>query len=347
MTSFPCEYCSATIPVQNKTLKDCPSCGNPCWPAEVKAWVRAGMKINAIKVYRFMTNVGLKEAKDAVEDLQRKGFLYIPEGLNLAAAPAANATPPTPTKTDSPSLEQELLALIKQQGLIQAIKLYRERTGVGLKEAKDAVEALRDGKPFTLHTNAASQPPPPPAEPDVRTRILALVQQGLYIEAIKLYREKTGLGLRESKDAIDAVRAGQPLSLSMISSSQKAASPEPNHDNEVLLAIKQGNKITAVKIYREQTGLGLRESLDAVEAIIRGEKRPPFFGEALAAPQASAAPKPDPNEPFRAELLSVLQNEGFINAIRLYRDKTGVGLKEGKDFIEALEQDPNAPFPLV
>ena len=349
MTSFPCEYCNATIPVQEQPLQHCPSCKNLCWPAEVKAWVRAGMKINAIKTYRFVTRVGLKEAKEAVEELPVMGLLFIPEDPNLAAAPAANATTLPPPKTDSPSLEQELLALIKAQGLINAIKLCRERTGVGLREAKDAVEALRDGKPFTLRANAASQPPQQPAETDVRTRILAFVQQGQYIEAIKLYREKTGLGLRESKDAIDAVRAGQPLSITMISSPQEAApSPEPNHDDEVLLAIKQGNKINAIKIYRTYSGLGLKESLEAVEAISRGEKRPPFFGEAPAAPQAIAAPpKPDPHEAFRAELLSVLQNEGFINAIRVYRDKTGVGLKEGKDFIEALEQDPKAPFPIV
>jgi len=36
----------------------------------------------------------------------------------------------------------EVKELRRSGKLIQAIKLYRERTGVGLKEAKDAVEAL-------------------------------------------------------------------------------------------------------------------------------------------------------------------------------------------------------------
>ena len=39
-------------------------------------------------------------------------------------------------------VEPELLSLLGRGEKIQAIKLYRERTGVGLKEAKDAVEAL-------------------------------------------------------------------------------------------------------------------------------------------------------------------------------------------------------------
>ena len=36
----------------------------------------------------------------------------------------------------------EVAALKAQDKLIEAIKLYRERTGLGLKEAKDAVEAM-------------------------------------------------------------------------------------------------------------------------------------------------------------------------------------------------------------
>ncbi|GAA5124098.1 hypothetical protein GCM10023339_45100 [Alloalcanivorax gelatiniphagus] len=36
----------------------------------------------------------------------------------------------------------EVQALRRDGKLIHAIKLYRERTGVGLKEAKDAVEAM-------------------------------------------------------------------------------------------------------------------------------------------------------------------------------------------------------------
>ena len=39
-------------------------------------------------------------------------------------------------------LETEVLAILESGRKIQAIKLYRERTGVGLKEAKEAVEAL-------------------------------------------------------------------------------------------------------------------------------------------------------------------------------------------------------------
>ncbi|MFT3706369.1 MAG: AAA family ATPase [Archangium sp.] len=38
----------------------------------------------------------------------------------------------------------EVIRTMQQQGLIAAIKVYREKTGVGLKEAKEAVEKMRD-----------------------------------------------------------------------------------------------------------------------------------------------------------------------------------------------------------
>jgi len=39
-------------------------------------------------------------------------------------------------------LESQVVLLLSQRGKIEAIKLYREHTGVGLREAKDTVEAI-------------------------------------------------------------------------------------------------------------------------------------------------------------------------------------------------------------
>jgi ribosomal protein L7/L12 len=40
--------------------------------AQIEAELRAGRKINAIKLYREAHNVGLKEAKDAIDEMERK-----------------------------------------------------------------------------------------------------------------------------------------------------------------------------------------------------------------------------------------------------------------------------------
>lgn len=44
---------------------------------------------------------------------------------------------------DAAIADSQLLALLQQKQLISAIKRYRELTGAGLKESKDAVDALQ------------------------------------------------------------------------------------------------------------------------------------------------------------------------------------------------------------
>ena len=95
--------------------------------AQVAAQVAAGKKIEAIKTYRDATGQGLKESLDAVEALIAGGTL----------ADAAPLAPPAPPGTDA-----EVVALLAQNKKINAIKLYREIHQVGLKEAKDAVDAM-------------------------------------------------------------------------------------------------------------------------------------------------------------------------------------------------------------
>jgi arabinogalactan endo-1,4-beta-galactosidase/ribosomal protein L7/L12 len=91
--------------------------------AEIQALLAEGRKIEAIKRYREATGAGLAKAKDMVEALGRAGSLAAREPLDSA-------------------LENEIVSLLEGGKKIGAIKLYRERTGVGLKEAKDAVEAI-------------------------------------------------------------------------------------------------------------------------------------------------------------------------------------------------------------
>ena len=58
-------------------------------------------------------------------------------GQGQESGPASEEPVPDPT-----SLEGQVLALMQGQKKIEAITLYREKTGAGLKDAKDAVEAL-------------------------------------------------------------------------------------------------------------------------------------------------------------------------------------------------------------
>jgi len=108
-------------------------------------------------------------------------------------------------------------------------------------------------------TPLPSEPTPQPLPAEV----VAALEQGQTIEAIKRLRTATGLGLKEAKEAIDrhhAGTAGRPRP------SIAAAAALPF---SVASAMMQGNKLEAIRLLREQGGLGLEEAKATVEAYER------------------------------------------------------------------------------
>jgi ribosomal protein L7/L12 len=98
--------------------------------------------------------------------------------------------------TDHDKLFTELLDLLAKGRKIEAIKRFREATGVGLAEAKAAVERLEQGSDL---------PAPPPADSALEREVLAQFDKRGKIAAIRLYREATGAGLKEAKEAVEAI----------------------------------------------------------------------------------------------------------------------------------------------
>jgi len=104
--------------------------------------------------------------------------------------------------TDDQNLNAELRALLQAGHKLEAIKRYREATGAGLAAAKEAVEALERGTPLGEEE---------PADASLDMQIAALLRQGKKIQAIKLYRERMGVGLKEAKDAVETFAAEQHI----------------------------------------------------------------------------------------------------------------------------------------
>lgn len=163
-----------------------------------------GNKIVAIKIFREMSSAGLKEAKEAVEEVEpllRYGREEALIRLNEKLADFPFATAESISAIDIQMVADEL----EKGKKINAIKLYREMTGVGLKEAKDFVDQLQlqlrptgsrnDPAPPVATTNAADMPD-----------VVQALRNNRKIEAVKIYRERTGLGLKDSKDAVDALQ---------------------------------------------------------------------------------------------------------------------------------------------
>lgn len=99
-------------------------------------------------------------------------------------------------------LEQEIRQLLDSGNKIQAIKIYREKTGAGLAEAKNAVEALATGGAFDGETSAERVPTD---DPGLTDEVKELIGQGNPLLAVKLVRERTGRSLKESKELVDQI----------------------------------------------------------------------------------------------------------------------------------------------
>jgi ribosomal protein L7/L12 len=103
-----------------------------------------------------------------------------------------------------------------------------------------------------------------------RSRLVQEIDAGRTIEAIKWVRARTGLGLKEAKDVVDALAAGEAGVVLERREAENGALDDAEFNARLIVEIAAGNKIEAIKLYRERTGLGLKEAKDAIEALGRG-----------------------------------------------------------------------------
>ena len=94
----------------------------------------------------------------------------------------------------------DIKAEIVAGNMISATRLYRDATGTGLAEAKQAVELIAAGKPPP--SGAATS-----LAADAMQEVSALIAAGRRIDAIKVYRKAAGVDLKDAKDAVDALEA--------------------------------------------------------------------------------------------------------------------------------------------
>jgi ribosomal protein L7/L12 len=85
---------------------------------------------------------------------------------------------------------------------IEAIKALREETGMGLAEAKEAVESGRCGPGLEEKVDLLLRHFGVEVPADTQWQLLAR-DPSQKIAAIKAYREETGAGLAEAKDAVE------------------------------------------------------------------------------------------------------------------------------------------------
>ena len=109
--------------------------------------------------------------------------------------------------------------------------------------------------------------------------------------------------------------------------------PEP--DGRVLGEVQRKQMIAAIKAYREQSGSGLAEAKQVVDAVARGDRLVSGTGRAES---SRAWPDASPGADARARIDQFVIDGELIAAIQAHREAYGVSLKEAKEAI-ALKRD--------
>jgi ribosomal protein L7/L12/DNA-binding beta-propeller fold protein YncE len=168
--------------------------------AEVSALVGEGQKIEAIKRLRAVLDIGLKQAKEMVEQIEAGQPVEASQIYLFTNQPMAV------TVVDPEELKARLRAFLAEGQKIEAIKLYRETYDTGLKESKEAVEAFeRSGFLPTPQTPLTAQVSVALGHVSVIDQVRALAQQGNIIDAAALYQQHFGVSYREARQAVEAL----------------------------------------------------------------------------------------------------------------------------------------------
>ena len=142
-----------------------------------------------------------RRLKEQVATLEaRLRAAYADAGIMALAdpsSPTASTDPLAPATASSLEVSDAEMELLATGPKIAAVKAYKDRTGVSLKAAKDAIDAV----PVPVPTSAIVS-----TSLELTDAELRMVADGRLVSAIKAYRDRTGVDLKTAKAAIDAAR---------------------------------------------------------------------------------------------------------------------------------------------
>lgn len=135
--------------------------------------------------------------------------------------------------------------LIQRNETISAIKLVKDKTGLGLKECKDIVESISkfpftNGKTFddTSHFSKDEIP----SENKIGEELNTLLLQNKKIEAIKLVIDNTGMGLKDAKNFVESIQKKETVfNQEAIERFSNISVSMTNTNGNITVKIKEGN----------------------------------------------------------------------------------------------------------
>jgi ribosomal protein L7/L12/DNA-directed RNA polymerase subunit RPC12/RpoP len=277
-----CPYCNSSVIVPNQLNTSSFAAGrSPSLPVvgldtligqanklkEIVQLIKGGKRIEAINLYRDTFETSLGDAQAAIEKLSSGQSVVMPESSSAART----------------ALERQLSRLLKAGNKIEAIKIYQTAyPQIGLKAAKAAIEkydssGMLDLPDSTVSVTESAGPVSGLSSDRVaaaRADIARLMREGNKIEAIKVYRQVTGSGLKEAKDAVESFESGGVLAFdptrAAFSAEADSEASRSLAQSEIERLARSGNTIEAIKLYREATDASLKEAKGAVEAFVAG-----------------------------------------------------------------------------
>lgn len=148
--------------------------------------------------------------------------------------------------------------------------------GSGDRQAASATEVRLLEKKLEALLDDLGVSTAPEERPQLPATVSHALRKGDKLGAIRLYREQTGANLAEAKRIVEG-RPGPGTDMSRLGELVDRAmeargiefDPYPGLDERVALEARASGKISAIKLYRAETGVGLREAKEAVERLMR------------------------------------------------------------------------------
>ena len=130
-------------------------------------------------------------------------------------------------------------------------------------------------KELRYNTSDTSPASPPADLVAAWAEIHTLAYRGQKIEAIKRMRESFEVGLKEAKEAVEAIQQGQDVQMSsfkVITTRTPATVLDAETTEHIRRLLRAGNRIEAIKVYRQVMGSDLKSSVEAIDAMDLGFK---------------------------------------------------------------------------
>ncbi len=232
--------------------------------------------------------------------------VIVPESLRTGSAKQAEPAPPETGHQTIGRIPQwaELTALVNDGKKLEAIKLFRELTGAGLKEAKDAVEKIEEGRSFEVENYAVISRQTKLSGSQLSQamqikQIGDLIREGKKLEAIKLYREAFDVGLAEAKEAVEKLDSTKdtPGAFDIhppTVSTRRYVASQPTNSGKTNPLWVIGFIIGLAALIFSCYALSIMDEYDTFDISIVFRGTPTYTPEPTEPPPPTAAPSPTP-----------------------------------------------------